>query len=143
MFCVQIESSEKDFQHLNSRLQKIELRNFASYPKAIGTACLGKFDKKVYRVAVAKVPQHQNEDYFVNFVDYGYNRSIKFENLFHIPEEFLSQFTFAMPFSLAGCKARDLKANEKEISFYFRLLTENSLLTMKCVPSDGEFDCTT
>lgn len=138
MFCVQIETLDKDYQQLVGRLQKAELRGFKSYPTTVGMACLGRLDKKIYRVAIAKVPQHQNEDYYVNFVDFGFNRSIKFENLFHIPEDLITPLTFAMPFSLAGCKTKDMKVNEKELSFYFRLLTENQLLTLKCVPSDGE-----
>lgn len=137
MFCVQLEALDKEYQQLVSKLHKVELRGFKTYPTTIGMACLGRFDKKIYRVAIAKVPQHQNEDYYVNFVDFGFNRSIKFENLFHIPEDLMAPLTFAMPFSLAGCKTKDMKVNEKEISFYFRLLTENQLLTLKCVPSDG------
>jgi hypothetical protein len=43
-----------------------------------------------------------------------------------------------LPFSLAGLTVRELKASEKEISFFFRQLTENRLLTLKCVPVDGE-----
>lgn len=137
LFCAQIESLDKDFQQLVTKLQRTELRHFKSFPTMIGMACLARFEKKVYRGAIAKIPQHQNEDFNVNFVDYGFNRSIKLENLFYIPEEFLTQFTFAMPFSLAGVKAKELKVNEKEIAFYFRLLTENKLLTLKCVPFDG------
>lgn len=137
MFCVQIEALDKEYQQLVGKLHKTELRGFKSYPTTIGMACLGRLDKKIYRVAIAKVPEHQYDDYSVNFVDFGFNRSIKFENLFHIPEDLITPLTFAMPFSLAGCKTKDMKVNEKEISFYFRLLTENQLLTLKCVPSDG------
>lgn len=142
MFCVQSESSDSDFQRLVGKLQKSELTPLRQFLKSrqvsTGTACLALFEKKVYRVAIARIPQHANDDFFVNFVDYGFNRSIKLDNLFYIPEDFLTQFTYAMTFSLAGCKANELKVSDKEISFYFRLLTENKLLTMKCVPSDGE-----
>ena len=143
MFCVQVESSDSDFQRLVGKLQKIELIPMRQVLKSrlmsIGTACLALFDKKVYRVAIARIPQHANDDFFVNFVDFGFNRSIKLDNLFYIPDDFLSQFTYATQFSLAGCKANELKVSEKEISFYFRLLTDNKLLTMKCVQSNGEF----
>lgn len=139
MFYVHVESYDSDFQKLAGRLQKTELRRFKSRPASIGMACLALYDKKVYRVAIAKIPQHQSQDdFFVNFVDFGYNRSVKLENLFYIPDDLLGHFTFAMPFSLAGCKLSELKVTEKEINFYFRQLTENLLLTLKCIQSDGE-----
>lgn len=142
IFYVQDESSDSDFQKLVGKLQKAELipiKDFLkSHQNPNGTACLAKLEKKVYRVAIARTPNHANEDWLVNFVDYGFNRSIKLDNLFHIPDEFLSQFTYAMPFSLAGCKMSDLKVSCKEINFYFRMLTQNRLLTLKCVPSDSK-----
>lgn len=142
MFCVQIESADSDFQRLVGNLQKNELTPLQNFMRSrqisIGSACLALFEKKVYRVAIARIPHHANDDFFVNFVDYGFNRSIKVDNLFYIPDSFLSQFTYAIPFSLAGCKVKELKVSDKEINFYFRLLTENKLLTLKCVPSDGE-----
>lgn len=142
LFCVQLESSDNDFQRLGAKLQKSELiplkQFFKSRQISIGTACLALMDKKIFRVAIARISYHANEDIFVNFVDFGFNKSIKLDNLFYIPDDFLTQFTYAMPFSLAGCKSTQLKVSDKEISFYFRQLTENKLLTLKCVPSDGE-----
>lgn len=139
MFYVHIDSSDNDFQRLVGKMQKTELRRLKPRPVTIGMACLALHDKKVCRVAIAKIPQHQTQDeYFVNFVDYGYNRTIKLENLFYIPYDFLSQFTFAMPFSLAGCKASELKVSDREIGFYFRQLTENHFLALKCIQPDGE-----
>lgn len=141
MFCVQMESADKDFQRMNERLQKTDLRRLAARPTTIGMACLALHDKKVFRVAIARVPHHPpQDDYFVNFVDYGFNKSVRLENLCYIPDDFINPFTFAMPFALAGCKVADLKVNDKEISFYFRQLTENQMLTLKCVPNDGEFN---
>lgn len=140
LFYVHVESSDSDFQRLFEKLQKTDLRRMKSHPTSIGMACLALHEKKVCRVVTAKIPQHQSHDeYFVNFVDYGYTKSVKFENLFYIPDDLLSQFTFAMPFSLAGCKAKELKVSDKEINFYFRQQTENRLLTLKCIQSDGKF----
>lgn len=139
MFCVQMESADKDFQRMNERLQKTDLRRLASRPTSIGMACLALNDNKIFRVAIARISHHSSqEEYFVNFVDYGFNKMIRLENLCYIPDDFINPFTFAMPFALAGCKVSDLRVNEKEINFYFRLLTEGQLLTLKCVPNDGE-----
>lgn len=140
MFCVQMESADKDFQRMNERLQKTDLRRLVTRPTSIGMACLALYEKKVFRVAIARIPHNPQDDFSVNFVDYGYNKSIRLENLFYIPEDFINPFTFAMPFALAGCKVSDLKVNDKEISFYFRQLTEDQMLTLKCVPNDGKFN---
>lgn len=139
MFCAQLESSDADFQRLVSKLQKTQLTRLQSRPNSIGMACVALHDKKFYRAAIAKVPQHPSHDFNVNFVDFGFNKSVKLENLFYIPDELLNHFTFAMPFCLAGCKAKSFKVSEQEIGFYFRQLTESRSLTLKCVPCDGEF----
>lgn len=138
MFYVQMEAADKDFQQLIGKLQKAELMHFKSPPSSIGMACVARCDKKFYRVVIAKVPQHPSQEFSVNFVDFGYNKTVKLENLFYIPDEFLNQFTFAMPFCLAGCKIKELKVSDQEIGFYFKLLTENASLTLKCVKSDGK-----
>ena len=140
MFYIQIESAEGEFQRFIAKLQKVELHHLKSRPTSLGMACLARHDKKIYRAAIAKCPQNPaHENFLVNFVDFGFNASVKLENLFYIPDEFL-QFTFAMPFCLAGLKASELKVNEKEIAFYFRQLTENRLVSLKCIAFDGEFD---
>lgn len=138
LFYVQLEASDNEFHQMLARLQKTQLHRFRAQSAALGMACVALHDKKVYRVAIAKVPQHANEDFFVNFVDFGFSRSIKLENLFYIPDEFLSQHTFARPFAIAGCRSTSFKVNDKEIAFYFRYLIDNQQLTLKCVPSDGE-----
>lgn len=140
MFYVQTESSDGEFQKLVDRLQKTELRSLKSRPASIGMACLARHDRKIFRAAIAKIPQHPTQDYSVNFVDYGFNRSVRLDNLFYIPDDFLSQLTFAMPFCLAGCRVNELKL-DKEVNFYFRQLTENRSLILKCVPSDGPPIC--
>lgn len=141
MFYVQMESADKDFQRMNERLQKTELRRL-SRPTSVGMACLAFYDKKVFRVAIAKLPNHPSQDeYLVNFIDYGFNRSLRLESLFYIPDDLVNPFTFAMPFALAACKIADFKVNDKEISFYFRQLSESQLLTLKCVPNDGKLIC--
>lgn len=138
LFYVQLEASDNEFQQMVARLQKIQLHRFKLQSAYMGMACLALHDKKIYRVAISKIPQHSHEDVFVNFVDFGFSRSIKLDNLFYIPDEFLSQYIYARPFAVAGCKAANFKANDKEIAFYFRYLIEKQQLTLKCVPSDGE-----
>lgn len=139
MFCAQLESSDNDFQRLVSKLQKTQLTRLQSPPTAIGMACVALHERKFYRAAIAKVPQHHTHDNIsVNFVDYGYSKSVKLENLFYIPDEFLNPFIFTMSFCLAGCKAKNFKVPEQDLGFYFRQLTENRSLTLKCVPCDGE-----
>lgn len=140
MFYVQMEDNG-EFQQLFAKLQRTELHHFKSRPSSIGMACLARHDKKIYRAAIAKFPQNPSQDFIVNFVDFGFSAAVKLDNLFHIPEEFLSQFTFALPFSMTGVGAREIKVSEKEIAFYFRHLAENRVLTLKCVPSDGPPVC--
>lgn len=138
LFYVQVESSDNDFHRLVSRLQKTELRRLHQRPAFVGTPCLTILDKKVFRVAVIKLPQHQNEEYIASFVDFGFTKAVSLENLFYIPDDILSQFTYAMPFTLAGCRPNELKVNEKEATFYFRLLIDKQPVTLKCVPGNGE-----
>jgi tudor domain-containing protein 1/4/6/7 len=137
VFYVQTESADNEFQRFNLRLQKVELRFINPHHAAIGMACLARYEKKIYRAAIAKVAQNQSQSFHVNFVDYGFNGSVSADNIFYIPDDFLNQFTFAMPFCLAGFKTKEMKASHDEINFYFRQLTENQILTLKCVPSDG------
>lgn len=136
-FYVHTESLNNEFQELVGKLQKVDLRRITSHITQIGAACLARFDHKIYRAAIAKIPTH-DQNYFVNFVDYGFSGSVPAANLFYIPDEFLNHYTFAMPFCLTGMRAKDLKVNEKEINFYFRQLTEKQSLNLKCVSSDGE-----
>lgn len=138
MFYVQLESLDGEFQEMFGKLQRSELHFFKSRPSTIGMACLARHDKKIYRAAIAKCPQNPSQDFIVNFVDFGFSAAVKFDNIFHIPEEFLNQFTFAMPFSLIGVNANEIKVLEKEVAFYFKQLTENRVMTLKCVPSNGE-----
>ncbi|CRK93088.1 CLUMA_CG006466, isoform A [Clunio marinus] len=138
MFYVQLESSDNDFKKFSEKLQKAELRHFKDSPNSIGLACLAKHEKQIYRAAIAKIPQNSSQsNFYVNFVDFGYNAFIKEENLFHIPEEFADQTTFAIPFCLNRYDSKDMQASPEELQFYFRLLTENQMMTLKCVPSDG------
>lgn len=121
---------------MTGKLQKTELHHFRSHPPMVGMALLARHDNKIYRVAVAKILQHSS--YFVKFVDYGFNANVNASNLFYIPDEFLRQLTFAVPFSLVSCRENELKVSASEIDFYFRQLTEKQSLTLKCVASDGE-----
>lgn len=138
LFYVQLEASDSEFQQMVMRLQKMQLQRIKPQSASMGMACLALHDKKIFRVAIARTPQHSYEDVPVNFEDFGFNKSIKLDNLFYIPDEFLGQYTFARPFAIAGCKTTNIKVNEKEIGFYFRHLIEKQQLTLKCVPFDGE-----
>lgn len=151
LFYVQVESLDAQLQALMGRLQRITLNNLRSRPTLLGMACLAKYHKKIYRAAVAKVPpsgdhnHHQHLNYqdniICNFVDYGFSASVKMENLFYIPEEFLNQPTFAMPFSFPALKNITFKSSIQEINYYFKEITEDRLLTLKCVNFDGPPIC--
>lgn len=140
LFYVQVEASDKEFEQMQARLQKMQLQRLKPQSVSKAMACLAFDEKKIFRAAVLKIPQHSNEDFYVNFVDFGFNKSIKFENLFYIPGEFLTQCTFAKPFALVGSRNAGLKVNDREASFYFRYLVANKSLTLKCVPPHGELN---
>ena len=135
MFYVHLESRDSEYKQFSSRLQSTELRNTRP---SIGMACLVRHNNKIYRATVAKFFQNPSQDLIVNLVDLGYSASVKLENIFHISEEFSTPFTFALPFSLYGINSGEIKVSDTFTGFYFRQLTNDRSLTLKCVPSDGK-----
>ena len=106
MFYVHLESRDAEYQQLSSRLQIAELRNARPF---IGMACLVRHNQKIYRATIAKLFQSPSQDLIVNLVDFGFSAVVKLENIFHISEEFLRPFTFALPFSLHGINSGEIK----------------------------------
>ena len=134
MFYVQLESLDAQLQALLSRIQSIKLINLKNRPTQIGMACLARHQKKIHRVAIAKF-LNDPDSFLCNFVDYGYSATIKLENLFYIPDIFLNHPTFAVQFSFAKLQNVTFKVNA-----YFKEITENRLLSLKCVPIDGKLN---
>ncbi|KAG5684859.1 hypothetical protein PVAND_014069 [Polypedilum vanderplanki] len=145
LFYVQVESFDAQLQALMTKLQRfVQLIPLKSQPTLLGMACLARYHKKIYRVAIAKVLNDKNnsQDMVIcNFVDYGFAASVRMQNIFYIPEEFLNQPTFALPFSFASLKNVTFKSSIQEINFYFKEITEDRLLTLKCVNFDGPPIC--
>lgn len=142
LFYVQMEVLDAKLQNLTSNLQALQLKNLNKRPSSLGMACLAKFQKKVYRVAVAKSKEDsQNRDnlsYLCHFVDFGFSAYVKFDSLFYIPQGHLQTNAFAVPFCLTGLKNVRFQANSTELNYYFQQITENRLLHLKCVPLDGK-----
>jgi hypothetical protein len=143
LFYIQVQTNDEALQKMMGELQAVDLHSLNTVPKNIGTAVLARYRKKVYRVAIAKVIEEtqQNNEILIPclFVDYGFTSSLRFDNLFYIPERYLQHSTFAIPFSLSGFKKVEMKTtNIVEISFYFRQITENRLLKLKCEAFNGE-----
>lgn len=138
MFYVQLESLDSQLQTLLSRIQSIKLINLKNRPTQIGMACLARHQKKSHRVAIAKF-LNDPDSFLCNFVDYGYSATIKLENLFYIPDAFLNHPTFAVQFSFAKLQNVTFKCPMQEVNAYFKEITENRLLSLKCVPIDGKF----
>lgn len=139
MFCVQLLDNDEDFGQLVAKLQKIELRPIDFRP-SIGMACLARHKGKIFRAAIAKIPQQAHQDAFFNcvFVDYGFSADVAALNIFYIPDVFMTLNPFALNFCLADYRVNDMKTSEKELDFFFRHLTDKQILTLKCVQSDGE-----
>jgi Tudor domain len=137
LFYVQLESQDRQLQMMMDNIQGTRLVRLNTRPSLLGMACLAKYNRKVYRVAVAKINSYESQDHSCHFVDLGFTRTIRFENLFYIPNQFLREFTFAFPFTLKECK---FKADPSEIDYYFQTITENKLLSLKCqfAPTVGE-----
>lgn len=139
LFYVQLQSLDEQLQRVLDRLQRIQLKNLRSKPSLLGMACVAKWHRRLFRVAIAKIPSDQSQDSFLcNFVDYGFSNSIRIDNLFYIPDEFLESQTFALPFSFAGLKHITFKCPIQEVNYYFKEISEERLLTLKCVPYDGK-----
>lgn len=139
LFYVQLESMDANLQALSSKIQGIQLRNLSKRPSSLGMACLARYNKKVYRVAVAKSNANtQNLSYLCHFVDFGFSSYVKFDDLLYIPEDCIEIPPFAIPFCLA-LKDTKFQASYQEINFYFQQICENRLLTLKCVPLDGNY----
>lgn len=137
MFYVQLDSLSNELERFTNKLQKSELRHFSKPPATIGMACLARYERRIYRAAIAKLPS-SSQDYLVNFVDYGFSGTVRLENLFYISEEFLAPLTYAIEFCLANIRNIKFPASDHELNFFFRDITENQLMSLKCVPSDGE-----
>ena len=137
MFYVQLESLDSQLQSLLSKIQSIKLINLKNRPTQIGIACLAKHQKKIHRVAIAKV-LNDPDSFLCNFVDYGYSATVKLENLFYIPDAFLNHPTFAVQFSFAKLQNIIFKCPIQEVNAYFKEITENRLLSLVCVPDDGK-----
>jgi hypothetical protein len=142
LFYVHLESMDANLQTLTSRIQGLQLRNLSKRPSSLGMPCLARYNKKIYRVAVAKSSESsQNRDnlsFLCHFVDFGFTSYVKFDNLFYIPQNCIEISAFAIPFCLAGLKNVKFQASFPEINFYFQQISENRLLTLKCVPVDGK-----
>lgn len=141
MFYVQLEALDSQLQALLAKIQSIKLINLKNRPTQIGAACLARYHKKIHRVAIAKIYNDNSDSFLCHFVDFGHSTNVKFENLFHIPEPFLNHPTFAVQFSFAGIQNISFKCPIQEINSYFKDITENKLLTLKCVPIDGPPNC--
>lgn len=137
MFYVQLESLDFQLQALLSRIQSIKLINLKKRPTQIGMACLARHQKKIHRVAIAKF-LNDSDSFICNFVDYGYSATVKLENLFYIPNNFLIHPAFAVQFSFARLQNITFKCPMQEVNAYFKEITENRLLSLKCVPIDGK-----
>lgn len=141
LFYVQMEIADSKLQQLTTSINGIQLKNLNKRPSSLGMACLARYNKKIYRVAVAKssnIQKNDNYSYFCHFVDFGFSAFIKFDSLFYIPQEILKVNAFAAPFSLTGLSNVNFQANADELKYYFREITENKLLTLKCANLDGE-----
>lgn len=137
-FYVQLIALDSRFQEMTSNLQKVPLIPLREKPKAFGLACLAKHHKKIYRVAVLKSHSDRGHEAFLcHFVDYGFFTSVRLESLFNIPNEVVMDEAFALSFNFSGLKNFTFKLNSTEVHYIFRQLTENKLLTLKCVASDG------
>lgn len=137
MFYVQLESYDFQLQSLLSRIQSIKLINLKKRPTQIGMACLARHQKKIHRVAIAKF-LNDPDSFLCNFVDFGYSATVKLENLFYIPDVFLIDSAFAIQFSFAKLQNITFKCPMQEVNVYFKEITENRLLSLKCVPVDGK-----
>lgn len=140
LFYVQLIALDSQLQALNAKIQTINLRPLKERPSELGTACLAKYHKKVYRVAIGRASgDARNSDLFLcHFVDFGFSNMIKFDSLFYIPYEIIDINTFAISFCFSGLKNCAFKANMIEVNYLFRHLTENKLVTLKCVPPTGK-----
>jgi hypothetical protein len=130
----------KNFQN---QLTRIELKNFNFLPSTIGFPCLVRHDRKIFRAAVQKLPSQSTssaQNYIVSLVDYGFLVSIEVKNMFQIPNEFLRP-KFAVPLKLFGVND-GLKVSAKEVSVIFKHLTENRVVNIKCVKSEGNLNLT-
>lgn len=136
-FHVQLCDTENEMKNFQNQLTKIELKNFDFLPSSIGLACLVRHDRKIFRASVQKLPSSSTQVYVVSLVDYGLSVTIELKNMFQIPDEFLRP-KFSIPLKLFGVND-GLKVSAKEVSVIFKHLTENRVVTIKCVKSEGEF----
>lgn len=138
LFYVQLESLDSQLQNLMEYLQTVQTRNLKSRPTLLGMGCLAKHRKKIYRVAVAKIPGETQDSVVCHFVDFGFTSPVKFENLYYIPEELSRNLTFAIPFCLVGIENSQIKTSWLECAYHFRQITENRLLKLDvCKALDG------
>lgn len=122
------------------RIQAVPLKHLRERPNTLGMACLAKHHKKIYRVSIGKSnnAERSNDTFLCNFVDFGFWSHVKFDNLFYIPKDINSINAFAISFCFHGLKYSNFYLSSQEVGYLFKQLTENKLLTLKCVAPDGK-----
>lgn len=139
-FYVQFINMKKDLKNLQDRLKRVQLKPLdASSISMLDSACLIRHgDNSIFRAAIVKLPSRENEYYIVNLIDYGTNVSVNIEQIFMIPIDLVAPMAFALPCRLAGVY-KSVQVSDREISSLFKNLTENKIVTINYVRSDGEF----
>lgn len=141
LFYIQLAKMDSLLQFMTTKIQSIQLKPLKERPSTLGMACLAKYHKKVYRVSIRKPNNdaRSNDTYLCHFVDFGFSSHVKFDSLYCISSDILSINAFAIAFCFSGLKNSNFYLNSPEINYIFQQLTENKLLTLKCVAPDGEF----
>lgn len=139
-FFVQLQDQHTLLENLQDHLKRVPLKPMnSSSISMLGLACLIRRvnDNSIFRAAIAKFPQRAGEtEYIVNLVDYGSNIAVNIEHIFMIPADVAAHLTFAIPCRLSDVR-KSSQVSEREISALFKSLTDNKVITIKCVQSDG------
>lgn len=131
LFSVQLKPSLDLLKKMMLDLETIPLAPLDNFD--IGTACLARFsyDGCIYRAVITAI--HTNAC-SIAYIDYGHSEKVPCHNLFVIPENFLEHHTFAIKFSLSGCK--DLELNP-QVKTKFRDLVLLQEVQLRVTPLDG------
>lgn len=132
LFSIQLRKQEHILDRMMSDLSNIPLKQLTTKP-TIGMACVARYseDKLFYRAAIMTIQPNACR---VTYIDYGNSDNILFEDIFEIPEQFLSFKPFAYQFTLYECKT--IEPISEELELYFGDLMDNKDLEMKVMPHD-------
>ncbi|KAL9913282.1 tudor domain containing protein isoform 1-T2 [Glossina fuscipes fuscipes] len=133
LFSVQLVGAQNDLTDMMNKIEKVTLKQFSEKPM-LGTACIARYseDGQLYRALITGV---QPLSCKVAYIDYGNAEIVQYNDLYEIPEDFLTNKAFAIRFTLSGHK--ELEPIDESLKKAFKDLVIYKNCKLKVMPLEG------